>query len=136
MTLSLSDTVNDAALNYLKNNVTQLVLLDAHTTTFSDTQSDVSSGGRRVASVTVTSTDFTVGAGDTDGREIASAVKNAVTVTTTGPTDGTHLAWVDVSGSEVLYVTQLSPIREDLSSGDTVNIPSTELTYRAPTAEA
>ena len=136
MAFNISSTVLDTALNYLANNCDQIVVLDSYTTTYSETQSDTSAGGKRIAAKTsLTSGDFTVGAGDTDGREIAAAAHTGVSVTTTTSADATHLAWVDTTNSAVLYVTEISPTRTGLISGDSIDIPAHEYTIRAATAE-
>lgn len=136
MAFHISSTVLDTALNYLANNCDEIVVLNAYTTTFSDTQSLVSAGGNRIAAVgSLTSGDYTIGAGDTDGREIAAAAQSSVSVGTTTAADATHLAWVDTTNSAVLYVTEISPTRTGLISGDSIDIPAHEYTLRAATAE-
>ena len=124
MAYTISDTVFDEALNYLKNNVTKIVVLDADPAgSYSDANTNNgTSTGMKLAEVTVTGTDFTVADGATDGRKATAAAKNDVPVVAAG--DATHVAWLDVTGTAVLFVTQLTTNRTGLTTSDTLDIPA------------
>lgn len=124
----------DAALNLIANNADEIVLLANYTAVYSDTQSDTSAGGERIAKVSsLTSGNWTLAAGGTDGRKITSDAQTSVSVSTTTASTATHLAWVDTTNSRILVVTEIEPDRAGLSSGDTVDIPASSYTLRAPT---
>jgi len=123
MSYLLSDTVLDVALNYLKNNVTKVVLCEGAPANYSDANTANGSGsGQKIAEVTVDSTDFTTGNGATDGRKVTCQAQNAVAVGAAGDAD--HIAWLDVSNTALLVVTQLATARNGLTTADTVNIPA------------
>lgn len=117
----ISDTVFDTALNYLKNNVTKVVLCDAEPTNYSDANTDNGTGsGMKLAEVTVDSSDFTLAAGATDGRKVTCGAQSAVAVSVAG--DGSHIAWLDVANTALLAVTKLATTRAGLTTADTVDI--------------
>lgn len=73
----------------------------------------------KLADVAMTpNTDFTKADGDTSGRKVTIAAKNAVSVDTTGT--GNHVALCD--GTRLLYVTTCTA--QALTSGNTVNFPA------------
>lgn len=83
-----------------------------------------------LADVAVTpNTDFTKADGDTSGRKVTVAAKNAVTVDASGTAN--HIALVTVSGSVVRYVTTCTS--QALTAGNTVNIPAWKVEIADPT---
>lgn len=73
----------------------------------------------KLADVAMTpDTDFTKANGDTSGRKVTVAAKNAVPVDTSGT--GDHVALCD--GTRLLYVTTCTS--QVLTSGNTVNFPA------------
>lgn len=74
-------------------------------------------------------TDFTKADGDTSGRKMTTAAKNAVPVDTSGTAN--HIALVTVSGSVVRYVTTCTS--QALVAGNTVNIPAWKVEIADPT---
>lgn len=125
MAYRISDTVFDEALNYLKNNCTRVVLLDADPgSSYSDaTTANGSGSGMNLASVTVSSTNFTLADRTGGGRKVTVDAQNSVSVTTSG--DASHIAWLDVSNTAVLFTTELTTVRTGLVGGsDTVDIPA------------
>lgn len=119
----IHDDVRDAPLTELKNNVTKLVLCDAAPANYTDanTLNGVSTGVK-IAEVTVTSTDFTIADATPDGRKVTVGAESAVPVVAAG--DGTHVAWLDVTNSKVLFCTLLAAARNTLTTSDTVDIPA------------
>lgn len=123
MSYLLSDTVLDVSLQYLKDNVTKVVLCQGAPANYSDANTANGSGsGQKIAEVTVDSTDFTLANGATDGRKVTCQAQSAVTVGAAGDAD--HIAWLNVSGTALLFVTQLTTARNGLTTADTVNIPA------------
>lgn len=124
MAYTISDTVFDQALSYLKNNCTKCVVLSADPAgNYSNANTDNGTGsGIKIAEVTVTSTDYTVADGATDGRKVTLAAQNDVPVGAAG--DASHVAWLDVSNTAVLFVTQLTTNRTGLTTSDTLDIPA------------
>lgn len=124
MAYTISDTVFDEALNYLKNNCAKVVVLSADPAgSYSNANTDEGTGsGIKIAEVAVTSTDFTVANGATDGRKVTVGAQNDVAVSAAG--DATHVAWLDTSNSAVLFVTQLTTNRTGLTTSDTLDIPA------------
>jgi hypothetical protein len=83
-----------------------------------------------LASVALTpDTDFTKANGDTSGRKVTVAAKNAVSVTSSGT--ATHIAIANTTGSTLRYVTTCTS--QALTSGNTVNIPAWKVEVADPT---
>lgn len=79
-----------------------------------------------LASVTVSSGDFTKAAGTPNGRQVTVASKSGVSVTAAGTAQ--HVAICD--GTTLLYVTTVTS--QALTSGNTVTIPSWKITVANP----
>ena len=126
---SVADAVLDASLNYLKNNVTKLVVCTSEPTTYSEATAGLSSSGFALADVVVNSADFTVGAGVVSGRKVQVGAQTSVSIDSTG-TAG-HIALV-VTGSSaaLLYVTTCTALA--LTSGSKVNTPAFNIELRDP----
>lgn len=99
MPKTVHNDVLDGALNIIKNNCTSEVLCSQEPTSYAEASSTYA-----LADVTVDSSDFTAGDGDTSGRKLTVAQQASVTVDTTGK--GTHIALLDVSNTKLLYVTE------------------------------
>lgn len=112
MAKSTHDDVLDAALNYIKNNCTRMVLCSAQPTTFTEANATYA-----LADVTMASGDFTLANGDTSGRKVTVAAKTGVTVDATGT--GNHVALLDVTNSKLLYVTTCTS--QAVGAGGTVD---------------
>jgi hypothetical protein len=112
----LSDTVLDTALNYLKNNVTKIVMCSQEPTTYAEANATYA-----LAPVTVASGDFTLANGATDGRKVTVAQKTGQAVTANGTI--THAAWLDVANSALLAVTKLATNRA-VTTADTITMPA------------
>lgn len=112
----LSDTVLDAALQYIKDNVTKIVMCSQEPTTYAEANATYA-----LAPVTVTDTDFTIANGATDGRKVTVAQKTGQTVTANGTI--THAAWLDVTNSALLAVTKLA-VNRAVTTADTITMPA------------
>ena len=98
-------------------------------------QRDNGSGsGQKSAQGAMSSTDFTIGDGDTSGRKVACAAKSAVSVATAG--DGSYVAYLDTSNTRILHYYELSAARNGLTTADTVNFPAHDYEIRDVAAEA
>jgi hypothetical protein len=74
-------------------------------------------------------TDFTKANGDTSGRKVTIAAKNAVTVDNTGT--ATHIAIARTTDSSLRYVTTCTS--QALTAANTVNIPAWKIEVADPT---
>lgn len=74
-------------------------------------------------------TDFTKANGDTSGRKVTIAAKNAVTVDNSGT--ATHVAIARSTDSTLRYVTTCTS--QVLTAGNTVNIPAWKIETADPT---
>jgi hypothetical protein len=119
----LNDLVADEALNYIKDSVTKITLCDGQPTTYSDANTANGSGtGRKLAEVTVDSSDFTLADDATNGRKLTVAAQNGIAITAAG--DGDHVAWLDVTNSRIIKVAPLADTLVGLTTSSTVNIPA------------
>lgn len=124
MAKTVSNTVLDTALNYVKTNGSRLCLCSAEPTTYAEAITTY-----KLADVDIINTDYTGPAdGDTSGRKIAVNAQSAVTVDTSGTS--THLAIVDVTGTELLCVT--THTSQALTSGNTANIAAFDIEILDP----
>ena len=120
---SVHNSVLDAALNYIKNNVDLMTVCSSEPTSLAEATSTY-----KLASVAMGPSDFTVGEGSPNGREVAVGAKNSVSVDSTGSAE--HIALVD-AGTALLYVTTCT--KQSISSGNKVNIPSWDIRIADPT---
>lgn len=118
----LNDTdVLDAALDGIET-ANMLRIFDTFSTDYATINTN------KLAEVSLTGPDFTKADGDTSGRKVTVAAKNAVPVTATGSYN--HLALVDTVGSKVLAVTDGTT--KAITSGDEVDIPAFDLEVGDP----
>lgn len=83
-----------------------------------------------LASVAMTpNTDYTKADGDVSGRKITVAMKNGVSIATTGT--ATHIALATTGDSTLRYVTTCTS--QALIAGNTVNVPAWDIEVRDPT---
>lgn len=119
-------TVLDQALTYIKNNATRLVVCSSEPTTYTEGNATYN-----LASITISSTDLTVAAGDGAGnspRKVTEASKTG-SVSTSGT--GTHVALLDVTNSALLFVTTCTS--QALTSGNSLTVGAFKLEMGAPT---
>ena len=118
-----NDEMPDAALDYLKNNATRLVVCSAQPANFTEATSTYD-----LATVTIDSTDFTHANGDVSGRKTTVGAQSSISITDSG--DATHVALVDFDSSKLLYVTTCTS--QALTSGGTVNTPAFDIEIADP----
>ena len=109
-----NDSILDAALDYVKNNVTQECVCSQQPTTYNEAVVTY----KLAIKTGLTSGSFTGPAnGDSSGRKLTVNQQASINVDSSG--DATHIALC--SGSVLLYVTTCT--QQTLTSGNTVTIP-------------
>jgi hypothetical protein len=110
-----NDLVLDQALNYIKNNVTQLAVCSAQPASYAEATSTY----KLALKTGLTSGSFTGPAdGTPDGRKLTINEQAGIAVDASG--DATHVAIC--SGTVLLYVTTCT--QQTLTSGNTVTVPA------------
>lgn len=120
------DDFQDAALNFLKNNVTRQVVCSAEPTTFAEANATYA-----IADVTMATGDFTLANGDTSGRKLTMAAKSGVLIDTTGTS--LWAALLDVTNSKLLYRTTVTSQSLTANGSNTVNFPAWDIEIPDPT---
>lgn len=110
-----NDDMLDAALNYLRLNVTRVCVCSAQPTTYTEAITTY-----ELADVTVDSADFTLANGDTSGRKVTIGEQTGVSVDNNG--DPSHIALVSVADTTLRYVTTCAG--DTLTAGGTVDLPA------------
>ena len=87
-----------------------------------------------LATAVIDGTDFTVGAGDPDGRRMTVAAQNGIDVTATGTTRHAVLVYDPAGTPELRLVTTCSERAVDDTAGDKVNMGEFYLQVAAPVA--
>lgn len=130
----VADAVLDNGLDYLKDNVTLLVLTAGGSTVYADVVANNGTGsGVKILSVVVDASDITLTDGAVDGRKAVMAEQLAITPTANG--DGDHVAWVDTANSAVLAVLPLAATLTGLTtSGAPVDLQTHFIAARDATA--
>lgn len=119
MAKSQNDTIYDeGTLAYLRLRVTRVTVCDSQPATYAAANS--TTGAMLAKSSVLTSTDFTIGNGDTSGRKLTLTAQNSVSVSKTGT--ASHVSWIGSTGSVLFCVTTCTT--QALTSGNTVNIPA------------
>lgn len=113
-----NDLIMDAALDFLINNASQLVVCAGQPASYSDATTDNGSGGNALGEASLASGDFTKANGDTSGRKVTVAAKTGISVDAGGTAD--HVAIIDDSNSRLLHVTTLSS-SQSVSAGGTMD---------------
>ena len=125
MGASSHDDVLDGALNIIKNNCTKVTVCSAEPTTYTAGLTTLA-----LADVTVAAGDFTVAPGDVSGRKITRAQKTGGTGTADGT--GTHEAYLDVTGTRLLEVVEITSV--SIANGASVTFNAVDvLELRDPT---
>ena len=137
---NVHDDVLDAALDYIKNNGTRLVVLNAEPTgasAYTNAQTDADSSGYRLAEATISSGDFTGPAnGDTSGRKVTVNAQSSISIDgIAGSDSATHVSVVQyhassASSQNVLYTTTCTS--QSLTGGNKVNTPAWDIEIRDP----
>jgi hypothetical protein len=137
---NVHDNVLDAALNYLPTNANRLVVLSAEPTgasAYTNAMTDVDSSGYRLASATISASDFTGPAeGATSGRKITVNAQSSMSIDGIAASENaTHVALVKYHASSassqlVLYTTTCTS--QSLTGGNKVNTPAWVIEIRDP----
>jgi hypothetical protein len=120
----INPNIIDLALNDIKTNANKMVLCTQQPTSYTEANATYA-----LASVAMTSADYTLANGDTSGRKITVAAKSAVPVTTSG--SGTHVALIDTTNSILKFVTTTATTA--VAAGGTVDIGSWKDEIQNPT---
>lgn len=119
----VADSILDAALIALKAN-TKMTACSAQPTTFAEANSSFV-----LADAAVSSADFTIANGDTNGRKVTIGAKSSILIDVTG--NANHIALVD--GSSLLYVTTCTSQSLTANASNTVNFPAWDIEIADPT---
>ncbi len=107
------DDMLDAALNVLKNNVVQVTVTAGQPVTYA---SATTQGGQMLARTVVSSADFTLADGDTNGRKVTIGQQTGIPVSATGGANHVNL----LSAASILYTTTATS--QQLTSGNTLTV--------------
>lgn len=119
----MNDLFADAAFDWL-DQCDLMTVCSAQPTTYTEAITTF-----KLADVAMTpDTDFTKANGDTNGRKVTMAAKNAVPVDANGT--ATHIALVRSGDSSLRYVTTCTS--QVLTAGNTVNIPAWDIEIADP----
>lgn len=124
MAKALSTDVQDGALNIIKTNVTKMTLCTTQPATFTDANVTL-----KLAEYTMVTADFTLAAGDVNGRKVIVGAKTGAAATATG--SAAHVALLDITGSRLLAVTTVPA--QTVTTGNTVNIGTFKVEVNNPT---
>ncbi len=124
----VSDSVLDAALQYLEDNVDFISVCEGAPTTYEHAHSNKGTATGKVLASSATPT-FTGPADDTSGRKTTVDEEAAITVDVSGAAD--HVALCDVGSTALLYVTTCT--EQSLTAANTVTIPAWKISIADPT---
>lgn len=120
--------VLDNGLNYIKTNCNKVALISSYT--IGDSYATVAS--RILAEATMASTDFTLASSGNDRTVTSAAGKSDASANATGGSATNHIAFLNTTGSEVLWVTE-ETTGQVVTVGNPVNFPSLVYTAQQPT---
>ena len=120
------DAVLDQIADYIIANATRLVVCSTQPTTYTEANATFA-----LADVTIDSGDFTKANGDVSGRKVTVAAQNGVLIDASGT--ALHVALLNVSGTELLYVTTCTSQALTANGSNTVNVPAWEIEIADPT---
>ena len=109
------DAAMDAAFDFIRARVTQITVCSTQPTTYAEATSTY-----KLADGAITSTDITLGDGDTSGRKMTIGSQSNLTVDASGTAQ--HVALAGSTGNTLLLVTTVTS--QALTSGNTVNVPA------------
>jgi len=118
----LPDAVIDGMLGYIRVNITGVSVCSTQPTTYAEATSTYMLASQNG----LTSTDLTLGDGDTSGRKVTLSEQAGVSITTTAT--GAHVSWWGSTGSTLLLVTTCTT--QALTTGNTVTIPAHDFEIR------
>ena len=120
--------VLDNGLNYIKNNCNKIALISS----YSVGESYATVNGKILADAAMTSTDFTLGSSGNNRTLTSAAGKSDTSANSTGGSATNHIAFLNTTGSEVLWVTEETS-GQVVTTGNPVNFPSLVYTSNQPT---
>lgn len=120
--------VLDNGLNYIKTNCNKVALISSYT--IGDSYATVT--GRILAEATMASTDFTLASSGNNRTVTSAAGKSDTAANATGGSATNHIAFLNTTGSEVLWVTE-ETTGQVVTIGNPVNFPSLVYTAQQPT---
>lgn len=116
----------DAALNYISSRATHAFLSAGFPANFTEANTD-SPGGKRLAEVAVDGSDFTLGAGDIDGRKLTIGAQSGFNATASAT--GDHIGLKNNTNSELLLYTTAPA--QSITAGNPVTFTAFSYTIRA-----
>jgi hypothetical protein len=120
--------VLDNGLNYIKNNCNKVALISS----YSAGESYATVAAKILAEADMTSTDFTLGSSGNNRTLTSAAGKSDTAANATGGSATNHIAFLNTTGSEVLWVTEETS-GQVVTTGNPVNFPSLVYTSNQPT---
>lgn len=120
--------VLDNGLNYIKNNCDKVALISS----YSVGESYATVVAKILAEAAMTSTDFTLGSSGNNRTLTSAAGKSDTAANDTGGSATNHIAFLNTTGSEVLWVTEETS-GQVVTIGNPVNFPSLVYTSNQPT---
>ena len=120
--------VLDNGLNYIKTNCNKIALISS----YSVGESYATVNGKILADAAMTSTDFTLGSSGNNRTLTSAAGKQDTSANATGGSATNHIAFLNTTGSEVLWVTEETS-GQVVTTGNPVNFPSLVYTSNQPT---
>lgn len=122
MTKAIPDAVLDKTLDEIAT-ATRMCLCSSQPTTYTEAITTF-----ELADVTMAGGDFTKANGDTSGRKVTMAAKNAVAVDASGT--ALHVALVRVADTTLIYVTTCTS--QAVTAGNQVNFPAWKVEIADP----
>ena len=124
----MSKTIDDATYDAAHGSIDDCTIMTVCTTQ-PTTYTEMATTYKLADVVMTAGTDYTIANGDTSGRKVTVAAKNAVAIDTTGTALFIALG---ISGSSTLKVVTTCT-SQALTSGGTVNIPAWDIEIADPT---
>ncbi|MHA1962154.1 MAG: hypothetical protein ACW99U_18270 [Candidatus Thorarchaeota archaeon] len=124
MTKTVHDDVLDGALNIIRLNANFMTACSQAPTTSAEALVTYA-----LSDAAMTSGDFTIGNGDTNGRKAAVAAQAGEAIETGGSAN--HVALVESGTSRLLYVTEATT--QALTSGNTLDYSTWDIEIADPT---
>lgn len=130
MTTLVHNDVPDAALAYIQDNCDQMIACEGAPASYAEATTAPASG-KALADTAMSSGDFTIADGDTDGRKISWSSKPGVAVDANGDAD--HIAFVDTGNTKLLLVVPMTAtVALTTGGGETMTIEGGSYTLRDP----
>jgi streptogramin lyase len=120
--------VLDLGINKVKTDCNAMLLIKAYTA--GDSYATVN--GNKLASVAMTSSDFTLGSSGSNRTLTPASGKSANATANSGASPDLHIAFVDTTNSKVLWVTDETS-DQVITSGNPINFPAPVYTTNQPT---